>query len=73
MCGALHVCWPTKNGVSGQYMICLLYKDFLCLACASKVDPIYTIRAVIVLNGARVEKVDSGRGKHNPLIVSYRF
>ena len=63
MCGALHVCWLTQGGVTGQYMICLLYKDFLCLACASKVDPIYTLRAIILLDGATVEDVDNGRGE----------
>ncbi|KAH6997555.1 hypothetical protein BKA56DRAFT_469162 [Ilyonectria sp. MPI-CAGE-AT-0026] len=62
LCGALHVCWQTKDGADGQYMICLLYRDLLCLASASKVDPIYTIQACIDVNGAKVEEVDNGRG-----------
>ncbi|KAL6402898.1 rho guanyl nucleotide exchange factor [Ilyonectria robusta] len=62
LCGALHVCWQTKDGADGQYMICLLYRDLLCLASASKVDPIYTIQACIDMNGAKVEEVDNGRG-----------
>ena len=44
-------------------MICLLYKDVLCLASAGKVDPIYTIMACINLNGAKIEDIDNGRGK----------
>ncbi|KAH7137148.1 RSP protein [Dactylonectria estremocensis] len=62
LCGALHVCWQTKDSVEGQYMICLLYRDLLCLASAGKVDPIYTIQACISMNGAKVEDVDNGRG-----------
>ncbi|KPM37086.1 hypothetical protein AK830_g9460 [Neonectria ditissima] len=62
LCGALHVCWQTNHGVDGQYMICLLYHDLLCLASAGRVDPIFTIQACINLSGARVEDVDNGRG-----------
>ncbi|KAF7559681.1 hypothetical protein G7046_g4477 [Stylonectria norvegica] len=62
LCGALHVCWPTKDRVKGQYMICLLYRDILCLASGGKIEPIYTIQACINLNEVRVEDVDGGRG-----------
>lgn len=63
LCGALHVCWQTKDSVDGHYMICLLYQDILCLAFAGKIDPIYTIMASIHLGGAKVEDVDNGRGE----------
>ncbi|KAI2629829.1 Dbl homology domain-containing protein [Hypoxylon sp. NC1633] len=62
LCGALHVCWQTKDGVDGAYMVTLLYKDCLCLATASKVDQIYTIQACISLDDIKVEEVDNGRG-----------
>ncbi|OTA04214.1 hypothetical protein A9Z42_0047820 [Trichoderma parareesei] len=52
----------TDDGVDGQYFICLLYRDVLCLAAAGKVDPIYTIRACINVDGIRIEDVDNGRG-----------
>lgn len=67
LCGALHACWQTKDGVEGQYFICLLYRDVLCLASAGKVDPIYTIHACINLNGIKVENVDNGRGQQQLL------
>lgn len=73
MCGALHVCWPTPDGVDGQYMICLLYRDFLCLAGASKVEQIYTLQAVILLNGTRVENIDNGRGECPAVFHLYLF
>ncbi|EEU48396.1 uncharacterized protein NECHADRAFT_74501 [Fusarium vanettenii 77-13-4] len=60
LCGALHVCWETEAGVEGQYMICLLYKDVLCLASGGKSDRIYTILACIDLHSAKVEDVDKG-------------
>lgn len=63
LCGALHVCWATKNGIEGQYMVCLLYKDVLCIASAGKADQIYTIQAVINMASAKVEEVDDGRGR----------
>lgn len=63
LCGTLHVCWQTKEGVKGQYMVVLLYRDMLCLASASKVDQIYTIEACITLNSVKVEDADNGRGK----------
>ncbi|KAL7909681.1 hypothetical protein GGI35DRAFT_493525 [Trichoderma velutinum] len=62
LCGTLHICWQTDEGVDGQYFICLLYRDMLCLASAGKVDPIYTIMACINIDGIRIEEVDNGRG-----------
>ncbi|KAI8724890.1 DH domain-containing protein [Fusarium sp. LHS14.1] len=62
LCGALHVCWEAEAGVEGQYMICLLYKDVLCLASGGKSDRIYTILACIDLHSAKVEDVDKGGG-----------
>ncbi|KAL2134898.1 hypothetical protein VTI74DRAFT_10533 [Chaetomium olivicolor] len=62
LCGALHVCWQTKEGVDGQYMVALLYRDWLCLATAGKFDQIYTIQACVALTNIRVEEVDNGRG-----------
>ncbi|KAM0329891.1 hypothetical protein ACHAQA_004056 [Verticillium albo-atrum] len=62
LCGVLHVCWQTRDGVCGRYMVCLLYNDVLCLASASKVDQIYTIEACINLHGIKIEEPDNGRG-----------
>lgn len=62
LCGALHVCWQTKDGVSGQYMIALLYRDWLCLALAGRAEQIYMVQACISLNNIRVESADNGRG-----------
>lgn len=66
LCGVLHVCWQTQDGVMGQYMICLLYRDLLCLATASRVDQIYTIHACIGLQSIKVEEADNGRGTVGP-------
>ncbi|KAF5250525.1 hypothetical protein FANTH_4300 [Fusarium anthophilum] len=49
-------------GVDGQYMICLLYKDVLCLASGGKFDPIYTVLACIDVHCSAVEDADNGRG-----------
>ncbi|KAH7326485.1 hypothetical protein B0I35DRAFT_136518 [Stachybotrys elegans] len=62
LCGALHVCWQSKSAITGQYMICLLYRGILCLASAGKVDPVYTIQACINLHRTKVEDIDNGRG-----------
>ncbi|CZR35201.1 uncharacterized protein FPRO_00677 [Fusarium proliferatum ET1] len=62
LCGVLHVCWQSPAGVDGQYMICLLYKDVLCLASGGKLDPIYTIMACIDVHCSAVEDADNGRG-----------
>ncbi|SPQ18184.1 361aa38e-7d85-4211-88c4-0c911d764b6a [Thermothielavioides terrestris] len=61
LCGALHVCWQTKEGVDGQYMIALLYREWLCLATAGRVGQIYTIRACIAVANISLEDVDNGR------------
>ena len=63
VCGALHVCWQTKEGASGQYMIALLYREWFCLATASQVEQSYTIQACIALVNVKVEDVDNGRGR----------
>ncbi|KAI0911815.1 hypothetical protein F4823DRAFT_584306 [Ustulina deusta] len=62
LCGALHVCWQTREGVTGQYMVSLLYRDCLCLATAAKADQVYTIQACISLDSIKVEEADNGRG-----------
>lgn len=62
LCGALHVCWQTKDGVSGQYMVAMLYREWLCLATASRSDQIYTIQACVSLSNIKLEEVDNGRG-----------
>ncbi|KAK0734140.1 hypothetical protein B0T26DRAFT_736899 [Lasiosphaeria miniovina] len=62
LCGALHVCWQTKEGVTGQYMVALLYREWLCLATASRIDQIYTIQACVALGNIKLEEVDNGRG-----------
>jgi hypothetical protein len=62
LCGALHVCWQSRDGVNGQYMVALLYREWLCLATAGRNDQIYTIQACLALSNIRVEEVDNGRG-----------
>jgi hypothetical protein len=44
-------------------MVALLYREWLCLATASRTDQIYTIQACIALANIRVEDVDNGRGR----------
>ncbi|KUI66612.1 Phosphatidylinositol 3,4,5-trisphosphate-dependent Rac exchanger 1 protein [Cytospora mali] len=62
LCGVLHACWQTREGVHGQYMVTLLYKDWLCLASASRVDQIYTLQACIPISHIKIEATDNGRG-----------
>ena len=62
LCGVLHVSWQTRDGVDGQYLICLLYRDFLILASATRTDQVYTIQACIGLCELSIEEVDNGRG-----------
>ncbi|KAH8788713.1 RhoGEF domain-containing protein [Diaporthe sp. PMI_573] len=62
LCGALHACWQTRDGIHGQYIVALLYKNWLCLASASRVDQIYTLQACIPTSNIKVEPVDNGRG-----------
>jgi hypothetical protein len=67
LCGVLHVCWQTREGVDGQYLICLLYRDFLLLASAPKAEQVFNVQACISLSDIRVEEVDNGRGMfHHP-------
>jgi len=63
LCGVFHFAWQTKNSVDGQYMVCLLYRDYLVLASvANPVEQCYKVQACIPLNELRVEEVDNGRG-----------
>jgi hypothetical protein len=59
----LHVCWQTRDGVTGQYLIAILYKSTLILASAARTDQNYAIRACIDRDSMKVEEVDNGRGK----------
>lgn len=62
LCGVLYASWQTKQGVDGQYLICVMYRDFLVLASSVKNDNVYNIVACIGLACLRVEEVDNGRG-----------
>ena len=62
LCGVLHVSWQTQEGVDGQYLICLLYRDFLLLASSAKTEQVYVIQGCIGLSELRVEEIDNGRG-----------
>lgn len=62
LCGALHICWQTREGVDGQYMVALLYRDWLCLAIASRADQIYSVQACINVTTAKIEDIDNGKG-----------
>jgi hypothetical protein len=61
--------WQTKDSVDGQYMITLLYRDFLLLASAGKTDQVYTVQSCIGLNELRVEEVDNGRGMYCTVLL----
>lgn len=62
LCGVLHIAWQIRDGVDGQYMISLLYRDCLIFASAGKADQIYSVHAIIGLSEIRVEEADNGRG-----------
>jgi hypothetical protein len=71
LCGVLHVSWQTRDGVDGQYLICLLYRDFLILASTAKTDQIYAIQACIGLSELGVEEIDNGRGTQVQISESF--
>lgn len=47
-------------------MVCVLYKDALCLATAEGLDQHYMVQACISLNTVKIEEADNGRGKTRP-------
>lgn len=63
MCGVLHVSWQTKDSVEGQYLICLLYRDFLIMAFPLRNEQSYIVQACIGLSETHIEEVDNGRGE----------
>lgn len=48
-------------------MICLLYRDVLCIATAGKVDAVYDIRACINIHKGKIEDPDDGRGMYKQI------
>jgi hypothetical protein len=62
LCGALHVAYETSKRITGQYMICILYRSCLLLATANKSFSSYAVDAVISLLNARIEEPDNGSG-----------
>jgi hypothetical protein len=67
----LHVSWQTKDGVDGEYLITLLYRNFLLLASAGKTNQVYAVQTCIGLDDLRVEEIDNGRGMRNLLGPPY--
>lgn len=53
-------------------MVAMLYKNWLCLASASRVDQVYTLQACIPTSNIKIEPVDNGRGK-SAHCVSHHF
>lgn len=47
-------------------MVAMLYKNWLCLASASRVDQIYTLQACIPTSNIKIEPADNGRGESAP-------
>ncbi|KAF2273398.1 uncharacterized protein EI97DRAFT_436053 [Westerdykella ornata] len=62
VCGVLHVAYQTPERVTGQYMICILYRSCVLLATANRNLPPYSVVASIPLANASVEEADNGRG-----------
>lgn len=65
LCGVLHVTWRTRDGVEGEYMVALLYRDCLVLASVARSDTVYHVRAMISFCDMRVENTDNGRGERS--------
>lgn len=62
LCGVLHVTYETKNGVEGDYMVCLLFKSCLVLATLGAGGATYDITAGIGLSDLKIEETDNGKG-----------
>lgn len=62
LCGVLHVAYELKDRITGQYMLCVLYRAWLVLAIPNKTFMAYTVAAVIPLVGAIDEAADNNKG-----------
>jgi len=62
LCGVLHVAYETTERITGQYMLCALYRSCLVVAVPNKLLSAYTVTAVISLFNATIEEADNGKG-----------
>ena len=62
LCGALYVAYQDKDGIKGQYMVCVLYKSCLLLAVPHGGFSNFMVKATIALASATMEESDSGKG-----------
>jgi hypothetical protein len=62
LCGVLHVAYRHKDGLKGQYMVCVLYKSCLLLAVPHGGSSNLMVKATIALANATLEETDSGKG-----------
>ncbi|KAI9692132.1 MAG: hypothetical protein M1822_006362 [Bathelium mastoideum] len=62
LCGVLHVAYQHKDGVKGQYMVCVLYKSCLLIAIPHGGFSNFMVKATIALASATLEGSDSGKG-----------
>ena len=65
LCGVLHVAYQYKDGIKGQYMVCVLYRSCLLLAVPHGGSSSFMVKATIALASATLEESDSGKGMHN--------
>ncbi|MCJ1311062.1 hypothetical protein MMC25_004732 [Agyrium rufum] len=75
LCGVLHVAYQSKQqGITGLYMICVLYKSFLIFGQTSDGYRPYVIVASISLSELRIEAVDNGKGLQcNTALFSWKI
>ncbi|KAL9093967.1 MAG: hypothetical protein Q9165_003637 [Trypethelium subeluteriae] len=62
LCGVLYVAYQHKDGIKGQYMVCVLYKSCLLLAVPHGGFSNFMVKATIALASATLEESDSGKG-----------
>ncbi|KAI9728307.1 MAG: hypothetical protein M1834_007711 [Cirrosporium novae-zelandiae] len=62
LCGVLHIAYQTRVRVTGEYMLCALYKSYLLLATPNKGLPDFKMFIKIRLQHVKLEAPDNGRG-----------
>ncbi|KAH8815214.1 hypothetical protein F5884DRAFT_871406 [Xylogone sp. PMI_703] len=73
LCGVLYISWQTNSGFDGQHFICILYREYLVLASASKAVQVYTVQACIPLRTLKVEDCSNDTGKYKPSMFILRI
>jgi hypothetical protein len=63
LCGVLHIAYHSSKGVTGEYMICILFPGYMVLVRGGNENHKLTVVACLYILDMTIDVLDNGKGK----------